>query len=169
MALACAVLSAAGCASVGVTRMRQAAAKPEGCPLEVFGAEGKVKRPFEVVCMLDSKTGSTLLDDRSAAAAIEKAKPEACRCGGDAIIVWARRERAAPTWAGGARARRPCASSASRRVRLRVAEGIPRGWWLTGAYRLRGSGEPAYTGGQAPLIHDTSGHPQGDGFLPSTA
>jgi hypothetical protein len=87
LVLACAVLSAAGCATVGVTRMKQAAAKPEGCQLEVFGAESEVKRPFDVVCLLDSKTGTTLFDDRSAAAAIEKAKPEACRCGGDGIIV----------------------------------------------------------------------------------
>ncbi len=79
--------SLAACASVGVTRIKPATAKAETCNIDVYTEDSEVDRPVEVVCMLDSKTGSKLFDDKTVAGAINEAKPEACKCGGDAIIV----------------------------------------------------------------------------------
>lgn len=77
----------AGCASVGVTRMKVTQPKPEDCQLDVYSAESDVKRPFEVVCVLDSKTASSLFADKTVAGAIENARPDACECGADAIVI----------------------------------------------------------------------------------
>lgn len=82
-----AILSAVGCSHVGVTPMKEAVAKPENCKIEVYTDAKEIKRDYDVVCMLDSRTGSTLLHDRSVAGAIAQAKPEACKCGGDGMIV----------------------------------------------------------------------------------
>ncbi|MFZ5579833.1 MAG: hypothetical protein ACOZAQ_05155 [Pseudomonadota bacterium] len=76
-----------GCASVGVTSIKQFPPKPENCALDVFSSEKEVAKPFTVACVLDSSTGTTLFHDRTAAAAIEQAKAQACACGADAIII----------------------------------------------------------------------------------
>ena len=83
------LLLSTGCASVGVTRLKEAVPKPDSCALEVFTGEADIKRPFEVVCLLDSRTGTTALHSRSGSTAIELAKPKACQCGADGIIVQA--------------------------------------------------------------------------------
>ena len=76
------------CTTVGVTTV----GKPEldhgeYCHLDVFTSEAEVGRPFRVVCLIDSRTGTTAFHDRTAAAAIRHAKPEACKCGANAIII----------------------------------------------------------------------------------
>lgn len=80
-------LASHACASVGVTRTKQAAAKEEDCKLDIYTSDEEVKRDFEVICLLDSKTGSTLFADRTVAGAIENARPDACECGGDGMII----------------------------------------------------------------------------------
>ncbi len=77
----------AGCSSVGITRVKAAPARSANCNLEVFTSEQEVKRPFEVLCLIDSRTGTTAFHDKTAAAAIEHAKPQACGCGADAILI----------------------------------------------------------------------------------
>ena len=76
-----------GCSTVGVTRLKDAERKPSDCKLEIFTDAAMVKRPFEELCLLDSRTGSTAFHDKTAAGAIENAKADACACGADAIIV----------------------------------------------------------------------------------
>ncbi|MBR8839537.1 MAG: hypothetical protein DSM106950_37430 [Stigonema ocellatum SAG 48.90 = DSM 106950] len=80
-------LSLTGCASVGVQVMKQHPAKPVGCPIEVYADEKDVKRDYETIALIDSKTGSTLFDKKTVSAAIDMAKPKACQVGADAIIV----------------------------------------------------------------------------------
>lgn len=78
-----------GCASVGVTRLagQMPPPKPANCHLDIYTDVSKITRPYEDVCLIDSRTGTTLLHKRTASAAIEKARPAACRCGADALIV----------------------------------------------------------------------------------
>jgi len=80
-----AVLSA--CGSVGVTKMRASLPRPSGCDLDVYSSVAEVKHQFEVVCLIDSLTPSNAFADRTAAGAINRAKPSACECGADALIV----------------------------------------------------------------------------------
>lgn len=79
----------AGCSSTGYVRVGKSTlpAKPEGCQLEVFAAEADVKRPFEKLCLLDAKTGSTLYNDRSPEGAMKRLRKAACICGADAVII----------------------------------------------------------------------------------
>ena len=81
------VVANLGCASVGVTRLGEAPPKAAGCKLDIYTSEAEIKRPFKVVCLIDSRTGSTAFDSKTAAAAIQNAKPMACGCGADALIV----------------------------------------------------------------------------------
>lgn len=87
--LALAILSLVGCGSTGVLPVGTASAppKPEGCPIAVFEAEEDVGRPFEKVCAIDAKTGSSLYVDRSPDGALRKVKAAACQCGADAVIL----------------------------------------------------------------------------------
>jgi hypothetical protein len=77
----------AGCASTGVQELKTAPAKPDNCVLDTYRAESEVPRPFEALCTIDATPGREAFDDRTVQAAIEDAKPKACRCGADAIIV----------------------------------------------------------------------------------
>lgn len=77
----------AGCASVGVTVMKQYPAKPEDCDLDVYTGKDEISKEYEAICLIDSKTGSTAFSEKTVAKAIELAKPEACECGSDAILV----------------------------------------------------------------------------------
>lgn len=75
----------ASCASVGVTISKSVPPKPKNCNLDVYFSESEIKRPYEVIALIDSKTGSNL--NKTVAKAIENAKPQACKCGADAILV----------------------------------------------------------------------------------
>jgi len=79
----------AGCGSTGVVRLGSSvpAPKPEDCALDIVAAESDVKRPFEKVCMIDAKTGSTLYHHRTPEAAMKRMKKAACECGADAVIL----------------------------------------------------------------------------------
>lgn len=76
-----------GCGSVAVQPMSTGAAKPANCQLDRFVNERDIERPYEVACTISSQTGTTLGHDKSASAAIENARAEACGCGADAIVV----------------------------------------------------------------------------------
>ena len=80
-----AILVLSACASVGVTVSKSYPAKVKNCNLDIYFSESEVKRPYEVIAQIDSKTGSNL--NKTVAKAIENAKPQACKCGADAIIV----------------------------------------------------------------------------------
>jgi hypothetical protein len=79
-------LLACSCGSVGVTQVTPAQPLRRDCVLDIYTSEAEVKRPYTVVCLLDAQTGTTAFTSKTIAAAIEKAKPEACKCGADAII-----------------------------------------------------------------------------------
>ena len=76
-----------GCGGVSATRVNPGEPKSEGCQLEIFAAESEVEREFVTACLINSQTGTTAFADKSASAAIEKAKPEACECGADALLI----------------------------------------------------------------------------------
>ena len=82
------IFAVSACAGVGVTQTKQAVAKPEDCPLDIYTNDSEIKRKFEVICLLDSKTGSTLFADKTVAGAIENARPDACKCGGDGTVSY---------------------------------------------------------------------------------
>jgi len=78
-----------GCGSVGVVRMTNVknTQNPSGCYLEIYGSENDINRQFEVVCIISSETGGTIFERRDIDAAIDKLRPEACRCGADGILI----------------------------------------------------------------------------------
>ena len=78
-----------GCASTGIVRTgsKTFPPKPDGCAIETFAAEDEVKRPFDRVCVIDAKTGSTIYHNKSPEAAMKRMKKAACECGADAIIL----------------------------------------------------------------------------------
>jgi len=76
----------ASCASVGVTPVKVAAEKQRNCPLEVFTSEAEIKRPYEVVCLIDTQKKAAL-GESSVADAIAASKPAACKCGADGIWI----------------------------------------------------------------------------------
>ena len=77
----------ASCASVDVAKMKTVPAKAENCILDIYSEASAIKKPYEVACILGSSTGTTLFADKSVQHAIDIAKPEACKCGADAILV----------------------------------------------------------------------------------
>jgi len=79
---------AAGCTTVGVTRLRGAGApKPDYCALDVYTSASTIPQPFEEACLIDSRTGTTAFDDKTVHGAIDAARPAACRCGADGLVV----------------------------------------------------------------------------------
>lgn len=98
------ILATIGCGSVDVVRMTNVRISPypEDCYLEIFGSEKDIDRPFEVVCILDAKTGTTIFHRHSIDAAIDKLRPKACKCGADALlIISAEKEGALSTFSAG--------------------------------------------------------------------
>lgn len=87
--LVAASLALVACGSTGVLPVGTAAAvpKPEGCQIAVYDDEKDVGRPFEKLCLIDAKTGSTLYNNRSISGAMKKVNKAACACGADAVIV----------------------------------------------------------------------------------
>jgi hypothetical protein len=75
------------CASVGVQVVKEQSSKQTDCKIDVYTSENEIKREYETLCLIDSKTGSTLFDKKTIAAAIDIAKPKACKCGADALLV----------------------------------------------------------------------------------
>ena len=89
LALLAATVTLTACGSTGVVRVGKAQPppKPDGCPIAVFESEEDVHRPFEKVCVIDAKTGSTLYNDRSPKGAMKKVTVAACQCGADAVVL----------------------------------------------------------------------------------
>ena len=75
------------CATVGVTVIKSYPPKDSNSPLDIYTSKDDIKRPYEVICLLDSQTGTTAFSDKTAAAAIENSKAAARKCGADAILV----------------------------------------------------------------------------------
>ena len=85
----CFGLLLSACAAVDVVKMKEHPAKPINCALDVYADEKEITREYEVVCLISSMTGSTLFDKKTASEAIRLAKPKACECGADAILIMA--------------------------------------------------------------------------------
>jgi hypothetical protein len=85
--LSIALLALVGCASTGVTPLNPGPAKPKDHPIDVYTSETEVKRPFVVCCLIDAKTGTSLFDRKTVAAALDRCKVAARKNGADAIIV----------------------------------------------------------------------------------
>ena len=76
------------CAKVDVIRLSdQVTPKSELCSLEIFGSESELTRSFTSLCLINSSTGQGLFDDRSVKKALDQARPKACECGADAMVV----------------------------------------------------------------------------------
>jgi hypothetical protein len=84
---AAAFLLIAGCASVGITELKSVSPRGEDCQIDVYAAAEDVKVPWEAVCMIDSGTATHIFADKTASGAIKNAKPYACKCGADALII----------------------------------------------------------------------------------
>jgi hypothetical protein len=88
MMIMAAVLAFEGCATVGVTHLREdLQPKDISCPLQVFTSSSPIKAPYEEVCLIDSRTGGRAFDQNTVAGAIDQARGAACGCGADALIV----------------------------------------------------------------------------------
>ena len=75
------------CASVSTEVLQSYPPKPYDCPLDVYTSEDDITKEYVEVCILHSKTGTSLFDNKSFEYAIERSKPKACKCGADAILV----------------------------------------------------------------------------------
>lgn len=82
-----AIILLSGCASVGSTQLKPSEPKAPNCQLDIYSSKEEIKRPYESVCVIDSRTGTSAFDDKSAAGAIRLSKPKACQCGADAILI----------------------------------------------------------------------------------
>jgi uncharacterized protein YceK len=80
---------AAGCSSVGTTYVssERFPAREKNCSLDVYMAREDVKREYAPICILDSDSGTSGVVDRSITATIRNARPYACQCGGDGLLV----------------------------------------------------------------------------------
>ncbi len=81
------ILGLSACSSMGTTQLVNAEPKAPNCKLDVYSSEKEVKRPYKAICVIDSRTGTTAFHDKTASAAIQNAKPLACQCGADAILI----------------------------------------------------------------------------------
>jgi hypothetical protein len=81
------VVVMSACGSVGVTKLKASLPRPSDCDLQIYSSAAEVGRQFEVVCLIDSLTPSNAFADRTAAGAINRAKPFACECGANGMIV----------------------------------------------------------------------------------
>ncbi len=77
------------CASVGTTRISgiNTTEKPPTCNLDVYSSAKEIKKKYKVACLIDSRTGTTVFHGRNVNEAISQAKPHACKCGADALII----------------------------------------------------------------------------------
>src|SRR5688572_28008672 len=75
------------CASVFTKVVQYYPPKPADCDLDVYTTAEEIEKDYEVICILESQTGTSLFDDKSYQYAIERAKPKACKCGADAIFI----------------------------------------------------------------------------------
>ncbi len=86
--ISCAVtLLMLSCGSVGIEVSKVYPSRGSHCNLDVYFSENEIKQKYEVIALIDSKTGQTLYNKKTSAAAIENAKPKACSCGADAILL----------------------------------------------------------------------------------
>jgi len=76
-----------GCASTKYAQLKEYPQKPYDCQLDIYTVDNDIIKEYEIVCEIESKTGSTLFSNKSYKHAIELGKPIACSCGADAIIV----------------------------------------------------------------------------------
>lgn len=76
-----------GCASTRYAQLKEYPQKPHDCHLDIYTVDDTINKEFEIVCEIESKTGSTLFSNKSYMHALELGKPIACFCGADAIIV----------------------------------------------------------------------------------
>lgn len=68
-----AVVSGVARGTINVTHYKTATPKPETCVLDVYKDESKIHRPYEALCLIGSKTGTTLFADKSVHGAIQQA------------------------------------------------------------------------------------------------
>jgi len=81
-------LHASGCTTIGVMEMKSDLIfKASNCKLDIFSSEKEIEKPFEVVCLIDVKTGTSAFHDTTGPGAINEARPAACKCGADGILV----------------------------------------------------------------------------------
>jgi hypothetical protein len=86
--IALGLLALAGCATLSVTKMAaKAAPRDNGCALDIFTDASTLSRPHDDLCLIDSRTAGPVWTDRSLTGAINQARPAACECGADALVV----------------------------------------------------------------------------------
>lgn len=76
-----------GCATVGVTKINSAPEKGLGCELTVYTSEKEITSPYEVLCLIDSRTSTRATADTTMAGAINIARDAACKCGATGLLV----------------------------------------------------------------------------------
>lgn len=81
------IVTILGCQSATLYQLKPAIAKPENCHIELYASETEVPGKFETLCIVEAKTGTGMIQDRSANAAINEARPKLCECGAEAAIV----------------------------------------------------------------------------------
>lgn len=61
--------------------------RPKDCALDVFISENDIKRPYETVCIIDTKTGKSGFERKRLNKVIDLARPLACSAGADGLFL----------------------------------------------------------------------------------
>lgn len=86
------------CASVSMTRINHAPYKADTCELDVFTSKQEIEKKYKTLCLLDVKSGSGAIHDRSVTGNIDQARVWGCRCGGDAIVLLQANQSSSDGW-----------------------------------------------------------------------
>jgi len=87
VAVASTLLVSVSCATVNVDHVKSAPPRPDDCKLDLWRDVDAIPVKFVTVCRIQSASGTTLFADRSKKAVIDEIRPEACRCGADALLL----------------------------------------------------------------------------------
>ncbi len=78
-----------GCAYTQTTPMKaDIDAKDDDCELDTFVEGESIPHPFDIACLIETKSGTSGFENKSTAHQIRRGEVQACRCGADALVVY---------------------------------------------------------------------------------
>ena len=86
------------CSSLHVATLRNALPRTDGCSLELFASDNEVAKKFETLCLVETSTNKGVFSDKTAANAIDRARPALCACGADAGVIMSSSSAKAGFW-----------------------------------------------------------------------
>ncbi|CAG5074463.1 hypothetical protein DYBT9623_05150 [Dyadobacter sp. CECT 9623] len=63
--------------------------RPKGCNVDIYIDKDDIKRQYETICIIDTKTGKAAFERKRLNHVIDLARPLACEAGADALLLMA--------------------------------------------------------------------------------